>query len=122
MQLSVLGELRVENSIPFFTEILTRKVKDGTRDLEHGLSQRDMLNMLQAKAVECGLGLGTLPCFVGDALPGVVRIPGCEPYSLYELWMLTHPDLRDTARHRVFRDFIADLFTRRREKLGGIPA
>jgi hypothetical protein len=35
--------------------------------------------------------------------------------------MLTHPDLRDTARHRVFRDFIADLFARRREKLGGIP-
>lgn len=66
--------------------------------------------MLQAKAVECGLGLGTLPCFVGDALPGVVRLPGCEPYSNYDLWMLTHPDLRDTARHRVFREFIADLF------------
>ena len=46
-------------------------------------------------------------------LPGVVRIPGCEPFSTYELWMLTHPDLRDTARHRVFRDFIADLFARR---------
>jgi DNA-binding transcriptional LysR family regulator len=77
--------------------------------------------MLQARAVQCGLGLGTLPCFVGDALSGVVRIPGCEPFSTYELWMLTHPDLRDTARHRVFRDFIADLFARRREKLGGIP-
>jgi DNA-binding transcriptional LysR family regulator len=77
--------------------------------------------MLQARAVQCGLGLGTLPCFVGDALSGVVRIPGCEPFSTYELWMLTHPDLRDTARHRVFRDFIADLFARRREKLGGTP-
>jgi DNA-binding transcriptional LysR family regulator len=77
--------------------------------------------MLQAKAVECGLGLGTLPCFVGDALPDVVRIPGCAPFSTYELWMLTHPDLRDTARHRVFRDFIADLFARRRDKLGGVP-
>jgi hypothetical protein len=52
VQLSVLGELRAENSIPFFTEILTRKVRDGTRDLEHGLSERDMLNMLQVKAVQ----------------------------------------------------------------------
>ena len=77
--------------------------------------------MLQARAVQCGLGLGTLPCFVGDALSGVVRIPGCEPFSTYELWMLTHPDLRDTARHRVFRDFIAELFARRREKLDGKP-
>jgi len=76
--------------------------------------------MLQAKAVQCGLGLGTLPCFVGDALPGVVRIPGCEPYSNYELWMLTHPDLRDTARHRVFREFIANLFKNRRQAIRGM--
>ena len=76
--------------------------------------------MLQARAVQCGFGLGTLPCFVGDALPGVVRIPGCEPYSNYELWMLTHPDLRDTARHRVFREFIANLFKDRQETIRGV--
>lgn len=77
--------------------------------------------MLQARAVQCGFGMGTLPCLVGDALPGVIRIPGCEPYSNYVLWMLTHPDLRDTARHRVFREFIADLFRDRQDKIQGIP-
>jgi hypothetical protein len=35
--------------------------------------------------------------------------------------MLTHPDLRDTARHRVFREFIADLFRDRQDKIQGIP-
>lgn len=76
--------------------------------------------MLQARAVQCGFGLGALPCFVGDALPGVVRVPGCEPYSNYELWMLSHPDLRDTARHRVFREFIAELFKNRQDTIQGI--
>lgn len=52
VQLSVLGELRAKNSIPFFVELLRTKVKDGTRDLEHGLSQRDRLSMLQVKAVQ----------------------------------------------------------------------
>ena len=43
VQLSVLGELRAENSIPFFTEILTRKVRDGTRDLEHAPNEANDL-------------------------------------------------------------------------------
>ena len=66
--------------------------------------------MLQATAVQNGLGLATLPCFVGDAIPGVTRLPGCEPYENYDVWMLSHPDLRDAARHRTFRAFIVDLF------------
>lgn len=64
--------------------------------------------MLQATAVQSGFGLATLPCFVGDSLHGVIRIPGCEPYSNYNLWLLTHPDLRDAARHRAFRGFVAE--------------
>jgi DNA-binding transcriptional LysR family regulator len=74
---------------------------------------------LQASAVENGLGLATLPCFVGDAIPGVIRIPGCESYSNYDVWMLSHPDLRDAARHRIFRAFIVDLFEQRQHALLG---
>ena len=69
--------------------------------------------MLQVAAVEHGMGLAALPCFLGDQIPGVVRIPGCEPYSNYDVWMLTHPDLRDAARHRVFREFIVDVFRKK---------
>ena len=73
--------------------------------------------MLQASAVQHGLGIAALPCFVGDDLAGVVRIPGCEPYSNYDVWMLTHPDLRDAARHRVFREFIAEVFEKKRVRI-----
>ncbi len=50
--LSVLGELRAKNSIPFFAGILDERVSANDRDFEHGLSRGDALNMLQAKAVE----------------------------------------------------------------------
>lgn len=75
--------------------------------------------MLQVSAVQAGIGLAALPCFVGDKIPGVVRIPGCEPYENYDVWMLSHPDLRDAARHRTFRQFIADIFDRKQAELLG---
>ena len=66
-----------------------------------------------------GLGLATLPCFVGDRLSGVTRIPGTEPFANYDIWMLTHPDLRDAARHRAFREFIAATFEQKRGSMLG---
>lgn len=75
--------------------------------------------MLQAYAVQAGLGLATLPCFVGDVLPNVIRIPGCEPFPNYDAWMLSHPDLRDAARHRTFRAFIVERFEREAAAFAG---
>ncbi len=75
--------------------------------------------MMQATAVQAGLGLATLPCFVGDQVSGVVRIPGCGPYSNYDIWILSHPDLRDAARHRTFRAFIAEVFLSKQDLLLG---
>lgn len=33
--------------------------------------------------------------------------------------MLSHPDLRETARHRVFREFIANVFNDKRDVILG---
>jgi DNA-binding transcriptional LysR family regulator len=76
--------------------------------------------MLQVAAAQNDLGLATLPCFVGDVVPGIVRIPGCEPFANYDVWMLSHPDLRDAARHRTFRSFIVDLFQQKQDVLLGV--
>ncbi len=75
--------------------------------------------MLQAEAARCGFGLTVLPCFFGDSVEGLRRIPNCEPYLSYDLWMLTHPDLRDAARMRTFRAFAADAIDRKRGLLVG---
>jgi DNA-binding transcriptional LysR family regulator len=66
--------------------------------------------LLQASAAKSGHGLAVLPTFIGDLTEGLVRIPGCEPYDNYNIWMLSHPDLRDTARQRTFRAFVAKTF------------
>ena len=75
--------------------------------------------MLQAAAVQHGLGIAAMPCFVGDNIPGVVRIPGCEVYSNFDVWMLTHPDLRDAARHRTFREFLVRVLNRKSDAITG---
>ncbi len=75
--------------------------------------------MLQAEAARCGLGLTVLPCFFGDSVEGLRRIPNCEPYLSYDLWMLTHPDLRGTARMRTFRAFAAEAIDRKKTLLAG---
>lgn len=75
--------------------------------------------MLQAEAARCGLGLTVLPCFFGDQVAGLRRIPNCESYLSYDLWMLTHPDLRDAARMRTFRAFIAEAIASKKPRLLG---
>ncbi|MFX8597339.1 LysR substrate-binding domain-containing protein, partial [Acinetobacter baumannii] len=61
-----------------------------------------------AEAVEAGIGIGHLPCFVGDVRPGLVRLGPPEPDFAADLGLLTHPDLRHQARLRAFLDFMAD--------------
>ncbi len=75
--------------------------------------------LLQAEAARCGLGLTVLPCFFGDRVQGLQRIPNCEPYLSYDLWLLTHPDLRDAARMRAFRAFAAEAIESKRSRIVG---
>ena len=75
--------------------------------------------MLQAEAARCGLGITVLPCFFGDRVEGLQRIPGCDPYPSFDLWMLSHPDLRDAARMRTFRAFMAAAIDRKKPLLVG---
>jgi DNA-binding transcriptional LysR family regulator len=51
-----------------------------------------------ARACIDGLGLAVLPCFLGDSVAQLCRFRNPEPALASELWTLTHPDLRHTAR------------------------
>ena len=61
-------------------------------------------------AVKAGMGLGRLPCFLGDPDPDLVRVPGLEPSRYLDIWVLTHPDLKNVARIRTFLRFAADAY------------
>lgn len=74
---------------------------------------------LQVEAAIAGMGLAVLPCFIGDSVQGLARVPGCEPYANYDIWLLSHPDLRDAARLRAFRSFIVEVFGKKKRLLTG---
>lgn len=61
----------------------------------------------QIVAVRQGLGITTLPCFVGDADPALVRVPGTELHMYGTLWLLTHGETRKTKRVQLFTDFLS---------------
>ena len=67
-----------------------------------------------AEAAEGGVGLALLPCFVGAAAPGLVQLGPTVPELEGELWLLTHPDLRNTARVRAFMDYCTAEIAKRR--------
>ncbi|MGO4704669.1 LysR family transcriptional regulator [Microvirga sp. 2MCAF38] len=72
-----------------------------------------------SEAVEEGVGIGPLPCFIANASPDLVRLTPPEPEFSAGLWLLTHPDLRQSARVRVFMDFMATEITKQRRTIEG---
>ena len=62
----------------------------------------------QIVAVRAGLGMTTLPCFVGDADPLLTRVPGTDLRTHGTLWLLTQGETRKTKRVRLFTDFISE--------------
>jgi DNA-binding transcriptional LysR family regulator len=70
-----------------------------------------------AEAVAGGAGLALLPCFVGDTVAGLTRLCPPLPELEGELWLLTHPDLRNTARVRAFLDYCGVEMMKRRKVL-----
>ncbi len=72
-----------------------------------------------AEAVESGIGIGHLPCFIGDAKPALTRLSPPNAAFGTDLWLLTHPDLRNSARVRVFLDFLAEEIAKHRRSIEG---
>lgn len=57
---------------------------------------------------EAGMGAALLPCFMGDTRKKMLRLGGIIPQAASAFWLLTHEDLRHTARVRAFMDFMGD--------------
>ncbi|NOX82759.1 MAG: LysR family transcriptional regulator [Alphaproteobacteria bacterium] len=70
-------------------------------------------------AIRAGLGMAVLPCFMGDATAGVYRMPPGSLVLQSDVWVLTHQDMRNTARIRKFTSFIADALLRHRALVEG---
>lgn len=59
-----------------------------------------------AAAARAGLGIAILPCFLGDSAPSLRRIIEPDETLKTDIWVLTHPDLRQSAPVRAVLDFL----------------
>ncbi len=66
-----------------------------------------------------GLGIAEIACGMGDASPRLMRIPDTPITKGPGLWVLSHIDLRTTARIRIFRDFMVNAIEQRLPLLEG---
>jgi DNA-binding transcriptional LysR family regulator len=90
-------------------EIRTTEVPFRTTDAE-----------AQIVAVRQGLGMATLPCFVGDADPLLVRVPGTGLHRHGTLWLLTQGEARKTKRVRLFTEFVSGRLAAYGQLLAGL--
>jgi len=74
----------------------------------------------QLLAVKAGIGLAVLPCYLGDPEPDLARaLVDPVPQLARELWIVTHLDLKRTARVKAFFEFIASGIAEDRALLEG---
>jgi len=76
-----------------------------------------LINQLQG--VSAGIGIALLPCYLADQDPGVRRISGVLPDLTSELWIVTHQDLKHTARIRTFLGVVGDAIVAERRRFEG---
>lgn len=73
---------------------------------EHRWTVRADSLLAMADAVRHGMGAGMLLCMLADADRSLVRLAEPEAALDTHVWILTHPDLRHSARVRAFNDFL----------------
>lgn len=80
--------------------------------LKHRVSELVPLIALAAS----GLGMAYLACNLGDRHPDLIRAPFQKPVPYRSIWLLLHRDLKNTARVRLFVDFLAARVQSRRNE------
>ncbi len=78
----------------------------------------DDLVVLQ-RAAAAGHGMIRTACFMGDTDPVLMRLPGAEPEVHRDLWVLTHPDLRQKPRIRRLMEFLIAALEDKRDLIVG---
>jgi DNA-binding transcriptional LysR family regulator len=66
-----------------------------------------------------GLGLAALPCYLGDLDGRLARVLPPVPEMATSLWVLSHPQLAQTARIRAFIDYVGPALGRERALIEG---
>ena len=94
-----------------------RYVRDRVAPEKIALRSSAVLGLTEA--VEQGLGIGPLPCFIADQRQGLIRLMPPDPDFSTGLWILTHPDIRNAPRVRAFMEFVGGELAKKRGLIEG---
>jgi len=75
--------------------------------------------MSQLAAIKAGMGIAILPCFLGDVELDLQRVPPAKAIPAWDIWLLTHKDLRGTARIKTFMSFMTEAIRQHEDLLMG---
>ena len=72
------------------------------------------------QCVRAGLGVAVVPCFVCDREPDLERLTAPETSGEFGVWVLTHPDLRRSARIPAFMQQVGTMIATQEQSLLGV--
>ncbi len=84
---------------------------------EHRIVLRTRCSSTLQEAVRLGMGVGFVPCVIGQADPSLRLVGDGTIRFSASLWLLTHEDLRKAARIRVLLDFLGSRLDADKSKL-----
>lgn len=75
--------------------------------------------MAMQQALIHGMGIAYVPCMQADIEPTLRRVDAAVHDDPWQLWVLSHVDLRNSGRVKVFRQFIEEVFAEHRALIEG---
>ncbi len=67
-------------------------------------------------------GLARLPCYIGESATNLYRLDLPLTPSTWSVWVLSHVDLRATARVRVCREFLVGIIEQQKSLIEGLDS
>ena len=84
-----------------------------------GTKHKIVNTALQIEACKNGMGVGILPCFCADNDPELIRIAPYISVPMYDLWILSHPDMRQNLKIQSFVRFMVERIKQKRPLIEG---
>ncbi len=75
--------------------------------------------LLRHLAALQGRGIYRGTCYMADPDPNLMALEGSEPFPWQDIWVLTHPDLKNTPRVKLLMRFISKVLTEKQDLLQG---
>jgi len=105
----------IQGTVDWLVPLIWKKKTHGERRTIFSSS----LAMSVLNAAAEGMGCTMMPCYLGDADNRLVRVTDpIEPLTL-EFWILTHPDLRHTARVKTLMAYLYESLKKEKDLYEG---